>query len=80
MVDGVIKSSDLVGASMRVAGSIVGVTDTGTIATPSVTINTPSGNVLSGVMTTPLSETNSNGQFPVYNFECMWGVKADANG
>lgn len=80
MVDGVIKSSDLVGASMRVAGSIVGVTDNGTIATPSVTINAPSGNVLSGVMTTPLSETNSNGQFPVYNFECMWGVKADANG
>lgn len=79
MVDGVIKSSDLIGASIKVSGTVVGVNSNGAISTPSITINAPSGNVLSGIMTTPLSETNSNGQYPVYNFECMWGVKADAH-
>jgi len=79
MVDGKIKSSDLVGASIKVSGQVVGVTDAGAIAKPTLTMIQPTGNVLSGVMTTPLTETNSNGQFPVYNFECMWGLKADAS-
>ena len=77
MVDGVIKSSDLIGASIQVNGTIVGVNDSGVISTPTVTLNTPSGNVLSGVMTQPLTETNNNGQFPTYNFTATWGVKAD---
>lgn len=58
-------------------GTIVGVTDAGVIATPSVTISTPSGNVLSGVMTQPLSETNPNGDFPSYTFTARWALKAD---
>ena len=78
MVDGVIKSSDLIGAAITVTGTIVGVNNSGAISTPTVTINAPSGNVLSGIMTQPLSETNSNGQYPTYTFEAMWGVKADA--
>lgn len=54
-IDGVIKASDLVGASLKVSGTIVGVTDAGVIATPTVTIKAPTGNVLSGVMTQPLT-------------------------
>lgn len=76
-IDGIIKASDLVGASIRVSGTIVGVDDTGTIATPSITLNTPSGNVLPGVITQPLTQTNPNGDFPTYEFECMFGLKAD---
>ena len=76
-VDGVIKSSDLVGGSIEVTGTIVGVTDAGAIATPTVTISTPSGNVLSGVMTQPVSETNPNGDFPSYSFTARWALKAD---
>lgn len=76
-VDGVIKASDLVGAAIRVSGTIVGVSDAGAIATPTVTINTPSGNVLPGVMTQPLTQTNPNGDFPTYEFEITFGLKAD---
>lgn len=76
-VDGVIKSSDLVGGSIEVTGTIVGVTNAGVIATPTVTICTPSGNVLSGVMTQPVSETNPNGDFPSYTFTARWALKAD---
>lgn len=77
-VDGVIKSSDLVGGSIEVTGTIVGVTDAGAIATPTVSISTPSGNVLSGVMTQPVSETNPNGDFPSYSFTAKWSLKADS--
>ena len=77
-IDGVIKASDLVGASIRVSGTIVGVSDAGAIATPTITINTPTGNVLPGVLTQPLTQTNPNGDFPTYEFECMFGLKADA--
>lgn len=79
MVDGVIRSSDLIGAAIRVSGTIVGVSDSGQISTPTITISTPTGNVLPGIMTKPLSETNANSQYPVYSFEIMWGVKADSN-
>ena len=77
MVDGVIKSSDLIGASIQVNGTIVGVSDNGQIATPTVSLTTPTGNVLSGIMTQPLTQTNANGQYPTYQFTAQWGVKAD---
>lgn len=77
-VDGVIKASDLVGAQLRVSGTIVGVNDSGVIATPTVTISQPSGNVLSGHFTTPLTQENPNGDFPTYTFEIMYGMKADS--
>ena len=73
-VDGVIKSSDLVGGSIEVNGTIVGVTNAGALATPTVTLNAPSGNVLSGVMTQPVSETNPNGEFPTYAFTARWAL------
>ena len=76
-IDGVIKSSDLVGGSIEVTGTVVGVNDAGAISTPTLTVNTPSGNVLSGVVTQPLSETNPNGDFPTYQFTVRWGLKAD---
>lgn len=79
MVDGVIKSSDLVGGSLTVTGTIVGVSDAGVISTPSVSISTASGNVGTGVMTQPLSETNPNGDFPSYTFTIEWPLKADSN-
>ena len=55
MVDGVIKSSDLVGAAITVNGTIVGVNNSGQIATPTVSLTAPTGNVLSGIMTQPLT-------------------------
>lgn len=76
--DGVIKASDLVGASVKVSGTIVGVTNAGAIATPSITLSSPSGNVLAGVMTQPLTQTNPNGDFPTYDFEATFGMKADS--
>lgn len=76
-VDGVIKSSDLVGGSIEVTGTIIGVNDAGAISTPSVTLSTPSGNVLSGVLTQPVSETNNNGEFPSYSFTARWALQAD---
>lgn len=79
LVDGVIKSSDLVGGSIEVAGTVVGVTDAGVIATPTIELDTPSGNVLSGIMTQPLSETNPNGEFPQYSFTARWPLRADSN-
>ena len=78
-VDGVIKSSDLVGARITVSGTIVGVSNAGAISTPTVTLNTPTGRVLQGVFTSPLSETNPNGDFPTYTFTATWGMKADSN-
>lgn len=78
-VDGVIKSSDLVGARITVSGTIVGVSNAGAISTPTVTLNTPTGRVLQGVFTSPLSETNPNGDFPQYTFTATWGLKADSN-
>lgn len=77
LVDGVIKASDLVGAQLRVSGTIVGVNNAGVISTPTVTLNAPTGNVLSGHFTTPLTQENPNGDFPQYTFEAMWGIKAD---
>lgn len=77
-VDGVVKSSDLVGAAISVSGTIVGVDDSGAVKTPTVTIKTPTGNVLAGVMTQPLTETNPNGEYPTYTFTATFGVKADA--
>lgn len=76
-IDGVIKASDLVGGRIRVSGTIVGVTDAGVIAKPSITLNAPTGNVLSGCITQPLTEDNPNGDFPSYSFEATWGLKAD---
>ena len=76
--DGVIKASDLVGAQIRVSGTIIGVTDEGAIATPTITVGTPSGNVLQGVITQPLTQDNPNGDFPSYTFEIMFGLRADS--
>ena len=76
-VDGTIKSSDLTGGRVTVSGTVVGVTDAGAISTPSLSVGTPSGNILPGVVTQPLSETNPNGDFPTYSFTITWGLKAD---
>lgn len=77
-VDGVVKSSDLVGAAISVSGTIVGVNDSGAVTTPTVTLKTPSGNVLAGVLTQPLTETNPNGEYPTYTFTAQFGLKADS--
>lgn len=75
-VDGVIKSSDLVGGKVTVSGTIVGVSDSGAISTPTVTLKTFNGKT--GVFTSPLSETNPNGDFPTYSFTAEWALAADA--
>ena len=77
MVDGVVKASDLVGAAVSVSGTIVGVDASGAIKTPTVTLKTPTGNVLQGVLTQPLTETNPNGEYPTYTFTATFGIKAD---
>ena len=51
VVDGVIRASDLVGGRVTVSGTIVGVNDSGVISTPTITLASPSGNVLAGVLT-----------------------------
>lgn len=78
MVDGVIKSSDLIGGSVTVTGTIVGVTSTGAIATPSISVDSPGGNVGIGVITQPPTQTNPNGDFPSYSFTVEFPLKADA--
>lgn len=78
MVDGVIKSSDLIGGSVTVTGTIVGVTDSGVIATPDISVGTPGGNVGKGVITQPLTQTNPNGDFPSYSFTVEFPLSADA--
>lgn len=77
-IDGVIKSSDLVGGSIEVTGTIIGVSDAGAISVPTITLSTPSGNVGTGVITQPLTETNPNGNFPTYSFTAHWPLKADS--
>lgn len=74
-VDGVIKSSDLVGGRVTITGTIVGVTDAGQISTPTITLKTLGGKT--GVLTQPLSETNPNGDFPTYTFTAEWPLAAD---
>lgn len=76
-IDGTIKSSDLVGGTLQITGTVIGVSDTGVISTPTVTIGTPSGSVGAGVMTQPLTETNPNGDFPSYSFTIEFPLKAD---
>lgn len=77
MVDGVIKSSDLVGGRITISGEVVGVSDAGAISTPTLTVGTPSGNVGTGTITQPLSQTNPNGDFPTYSFTVEFPLKAD---
>ena len=79
-VDGVIKASDLVGGSVKVSGTIVGVSNAGTISTPTITVGTPGSgsSVGTGVITQPLTQENPNGDFPSYSFEITWPLKADA--
>ena len=77
MVDGVIKSSDLVGGKITISGEVVGVSDAGAISTPTLTVGTPSGNVGTGTITQPLSQTNPNGDFPTYSFTVEFPLKAD---
>lgn len=74
-VDGIIKSSDLVGGKLTVSGTIVGVSDAGTIGKPSVTLKTVGGKA--GVFTSPLSESNPNGDFPTYSFTAEFPLAAD---
>ena len=76
-VDGVIKASDLVGGSLVITGTIVGVNDEGEISTPTITPFPASGNLGDGVLTQPLSETNPNGDYPQYTFEITYPLKAD---
>lgn len=78
-IDGTIKSSDLVGGTIQVSGTIIGVSDAGVISTPTISISTPSGNVGTGVVTQPLTETNPNGDFPSYTFTAEWPLKADVH-
>lgn len=59
-------------------GTVIGVSDAGVITTPTITLNTPSGNVLSGVVTQPLTETNPNGDFATYQFTARWPLQADS--
>lgn len=77
MVDGVIKSSDLVGGKITISGEVVGVSDAGAISTPTLTVGTPSGNVGTGTITQPLSQENPNGDFPRYSFTVEFPLKAD---
>lgn len=78
MVDGVIKSSDLIGGSVTVTGTIVGVNDSGVISTPTITVLSAAlGNVGKGVITQPLTQTNPNGDFPSYSFTAEFPLKAD---
>lgn len=79
VIDGDIKSSDLVGGTIQVTGTVIGVNDSGAISTPTVTISTPTGNVGTGVVTQPLSQTNPNNDFPSYTFTAEWPLKADAD-
>lgn len=74
-VDGVIKSSDLVGGKVTITGTIVGVNDSGTIAKPTVSLSALGGKT--GVFTSPLSENNPNGDFPTYSFTAEWALEAD---
>lgn len=74
-VDGVVKSSDLVGGKVTVSCTIVGVSDTGTITKPTVTLKAFGGKT--GVFTAPLSENNPNGDFPTYSFTAEWALSAD---
>lgn len=77
-VDGSIMSSDLVDARLTVTGTIIGVNDLGSITTPTLSIIQPSAsNILTGVLTQPLTQDNPNGDFPTYNFEIAFGLKAD---
>lgn len=75
-VDGVVKSSDLVGGKVTVTATVVGVSSTGTISTPTVTLKAFGGKT--GKFTSPLSETNPNGDFPTYTFTAEWALSADA--
>lgn len=74
-VDGVIKSSDLVGGKVTITGTIVGVNDSGTISKPTVSLSALGGKT--GVFTSPLSENNPNGDFPTYSFTAEWALEAD---
>lgn len=69
ILDGEIKASDLVGGTLQINGTIIGVNNQGVISRPTVTItqNLPEY-VHGGVFTQPLTETNPNGDFPTYTF------------
>ncbi len=77
-VDGVVKSSDLVGGKVTVTATIVGVGNNGGISTPTVALNAFCGKA--GMFTSPLSETNPNGDFPTYTFTAEWALSADVSG
>lgn len=70
-VDGVAKSSDLVGGKITISGTIVGVNN-GALSRPTITLTDTTG-----TLTQPISETNPNGQFPTYSFTAEWPLKAD---
>lgn len=76
-VDGDIKGSDLVGGRVTVSGTIVGVSDAGVIGRPTVTLKKVQNK--DGVFTTPVTETNPNGDFPTYTFTAEFPLKADAH-
>lgn len=72
-VDGVIKSSDLVGGKITISGTIIGVSDAGVIGKPTLAL--ASG--VSGTITQPLTETNPNGDYPTYAFTIEIPLAAD---
>jgi len=76
-VDGIIKASDLVGGKVTVNASIVGVGSNGAVSKPTVTLGEFCGK--DGVFTSPLTETNPNGNFPTYSFTAEWALSADAS-
>ena len=78
MIDGVIKSSDLVGGSITVTGNVIGVNNYGEISQPSVSITLEeSQSILSSCITQPLTQTNPNGDYPTYSFEIQYALKAN---
>jgi hypothetical protein len=60
---------------VTVTATIVGVGSNGSISTPKVNLNSFCGKA--GTFTSPLSETNPNGDFPTFTFTAEWALSAD---
>lgn len=71
--DGVIKASDLTGGKITVTGTIQ--VSSPTYAAPTVTLKQVGGKA--GVMTSPLSCSNPNGNFPTWTFTAEYPLAAD---
>lgn len=78
-VDGKVKASDLTGGKVTLSFDVIGVNDSGVIAVPTVDILTPGGNIGTGVWTTPLTQSNPNGDFPRYSGTIEFPLEKDSN-